>query len=102
MRSSFLSIIRGNWVPYYSSILQFLSTIQKYKTYEIQTVGNEQVNCEWEQKGQRIVDIDDDDDSKNNKVEEPTEQDKKKSLNIWHIPLATTLPCTVKLPVVFL
>jgi hypothetical protein len=48
------------------------------------------------------VDIDDDDDdSKNNKVEETTEQDKN-SLNIWHIPLPTTLPCTVELPVVFL
>jgi len=43
-------------------------------------VENEQGNYEWDQKAQRIVDIngnDDDDDSKNNKVEEPIEQDNK-------------------------
>jgi hypothetical protein len=78
MCSSFLSIIRVNWVPYYNSILQFLPTIQEnIKNYVIQKVANEQVNYEWEQKAQRIVDINDDDDSKNNKVEEPTEQDNK-------------------------
>jgi outer membrane phospholipase A len=77
MRSSFLSIIKGNWVPYYSSILQFRSTIQKYKTYEKQIVENEHVNYEWEQKAQKTADINDVDDSKNNKVEEPTEEDKK-------------------------
>jgi hypothetical protein len=73
MRLSFSSIIRGNRVPKYSSIPTAISVYDfKYIKRMKYRVENEQGNYKWDQKAQRIVNInggdddDDDYDSKNN------------------------------------